>query len=401
MRDTDKTKQQLVAELARLRQRVAEMEASEAERRRTVEALRESEEKYRYLVEQANDGITIIQDTIVQYANPRLLEMWGGTLEEVIGTSFTNFIHPDELLRVVEYYRRRIAGESVVPIYETTLRRKNGERVQAELSAGVITYQGKPADLVIVRDITERKRAEQQVIQAERLATLGRLAAALAHEINNPLQIMQSHLDLLLDFPLAPGEDRQYLDIVRREIKRLSDVARRVLSFAHPRLAPCQPVAVVELVQQVLVLAGKELQRNGIEVTTDWQDVPRVLAEPDQVTQIFLNLVINAVESMPGNGQLHVAVYPEGDQVAISFTNSGSAIPREILPRIFEPFFTTKPGGNGLGLWISHSLVQQHGGSLTVENLENDQGVACIVKLPSALLLDATRENVSPCHRMT
>jgi PAS domain S-box-containing protein len=137
------------------------------ERKQAEEALRESEEKYRYLVERANDGITIIQDSIVQYANPRVAEMWGGSVEEVIGTRFTDYIDPDELPKVAELYRRRVAGESVAPTYETVARRRNGEKVYVELNAGVITYQGRPADLVIVRDITERKRAEEALRESE------------------------------------------------------------------------------------------------------------------------------------------------------------------------------------------------------------------------------------------
>ena len=154
------------------------------EKREAEEALRESEEKYRDLVERANDGICIIQDTIVKYANPRLAEMWGGTVEEVIDTPFTDYIYPDELPEVADRYKRRMAGEEVTPIYETILRRKDGSRVHAELNAGRIAYQGKPADLVLVRDITERKRAEEAMERrAIQLALLndigGKIAAVL------------------------------------------------------------------------------------------------------------------------------------------------------------------------------------------------------------------------------
>jgi PAS domain S-box-containing protein len=131
------------------------------ERKQAEEALRESEEKYRNVVERANDGITIIQDSLVQYANLRLAEMWGGGVEEIIGTRFTDYIDPDELSKLTGYYRRRMAGEKVTPIYETVLKSRSGGKVYAELNVGVITYQGEPADLVIVRDITERKQAEE------------------------------------------------------------------------------------------------------------------------------------------------------------------------------------------------------------------------------------------------
>jgi PAS domain S-box-containing protein len=129
--------------------------------RETQEALRESEEKFRTLVERANDGITIIRDTIVRYVNPCLAEMWGGTVDEIIGTPFVDYVHPDDRAKVVERYKRRMAGEDVIPIYEAVLRRKDGSKVYAELNTGITTYEGRPANLVIVRDITERKQAEE------------------------------------------------------------------------------------------------------------------------------------------------------------------------------------------------------------------------------------------------
>ncbi len=139
------------------------------ERKLAEESLRESEEKYRNVVERASDGIAIIQDSVVQYANPRLADIWGGRSEEVIGTRFTDYIAPEELATVAERYSRRMAGESAPTIYETVLRNRYGERVYAELNAGSITYQGRPADLVIIRDITERKRAEESLARERML----------------------------------------------------------------------------------------------------------------------------------------------------------------------------------------------------------------------------------------
>ena len=137
------------------------------DRRRAEEALKESEEKYRNLVERANDGITIIQDGTVQYANPALAKLWGGSFEEIIGRPFTDFIDCDEIPKVVERYQLRMANESVTPIYETILRRINGNKIFAELNAGLITFQEKPADLIIIRDITERKLAEKALQESE------------------------------------------------------------------------------------------------------------------------------------------------------------------------------------------------------------------------------------------
>jgi PAS domain S-box-containing protein len=151
------------------------------ERKRAEEALSESEEKYRNVVERANDGITIIQDSIIQYANPRVAEIWGGGVEEVIGTRFGDYIDPDELPKVAERYRRRMAGESITPIYETVARCSNGEKVYVEVNAGAIKYQGNPAELVIVRDITQRKQAEQALQRrAAQMALLNDVGSRIA-----------------------------------------------------------------------------------------------------------------------------------------------------------------------------------------------------------------------------
>lgn len=238
--------------------------------------------------------------------------------------------------------------------------------------------------LAIIRNITDRKQAERHAIQAERLTALGRLAATLAHEINNPLQAIQSNLDLVLDFPLGPDESEEHLGIIRYEIKRVRDIAQNVLNFANPKPAPRQEISVTQLVKRALLLANKRLEQHSIQVTTNFQTVPTVMAASDQLAQVFLNLVINASDALPNEGRLDVAIYADGQDVAISFTNTGPVIPPEILTTIFEPFFTTKPEGSGLGLWISHSIVQQHAGVLTVENLSDQAGVIFTVKLPAA-----------------
>ena len=134
------------------------------DRKRAEEELKENEEKYRNLVERANDGITIIQDGTVRYANPAIAEIWGGSIEKIVGRPFTDFIDPDEIPKVVERYQRRMANEFVTPmIYETILRRRDGTKIFAELNAGLITFQGTPADLVIIRDITDRKVVEERL----------------------------------------------------------------------------------------------------------------------------------------------------------------------------------------------------------------------------------------------
>jgi PAS domain S-box-containing protein len=211
-----------------------------SERIHTEKSLSESEEKYRTLVERTNDGIAIIQDGRVRFANPRLAGMWGGEHAEIVGTPLTDFIDPDELTQVTDRYKRRLAGEAVPAVYETVLRRKDGNKIYAELNAGVITYEGKPADFVIIRDITRRKQFEEQIYQrnadlvlinalnaaANRGASLAKLIDLLYKQMKERFNIIGAAVYLL-------SEDGQYLEMqkqflpeqVIRQIKKITGLS--------------------------------------------------------------------------------------------------------------------------------------------------------------------------------
>jgi PAS domain S-box-containing protein len=161
MQDAEKSKKQLMNELVKLREHIADFDALDAEHERTQEALGESEAKYRILVEQANDGILIVQDGMIKFANHRLAEANGRTVEELINTNFLDYVRPDEVPKVANRYHRRMAGEDVEKVYETVLLHKDGHEIPVEVNAGAITYQGKPAVFAFVRDHTERKQAEE------------------------------------------------------------------------------------------------------------------------------------------------------------------------------------------------------------------------------------------------
>jgi PAS domain S-box-containing protein len=166
VKDEEKTKQHRIRELTELCQLVAELEAVENERKRAEETLRESKEKYRNIVECANDGIAIVQDALIKYINPRSVEIAGYTVAEETGTPFADYIYPDEVPKVVDYYNRHIAGEKVRSTYETALRHRNDSRIEVERNTSIITYQGRHAAFAIIRDITERNRLEAQFHQA-------------------------------------------------------------------------------------------------------------------------------------------------------------------------------------------------------------------------------------------
>jgi PAS domain S-box-containing protein len=297
--------------------------------------------------------------------------------EEFLGKNVKEVMPPGPADLIMQHIDRALAS-GVMQVYEYQLSLPQGIQ---DFEARLVP-SGPNEVLAIVRNITARKQTEQQLIRAERLAALGHLTATLAHEISNPLQAIQSYVDLMLKHTLEEQEKAEALGAVHSQIGRLNDLTQRVLNFAHAKPSLREQVSATELVEQVLTLVKKRLELSNIQVTTDWREVPPILAAADQLTQIFLNLIINAIEAIDHNGQINIAIYPDGEKVAISFTNTGPTIPRKILSTIFEPFFSTKAEGSGLGLWVCHSLVQQHGGSLTVENLTDSQGVVFTVKLP-------------------
>ena len=267
--------------------------------------------------------------------------------------------------------------------FEVGLLRKGGMPYDASLTMASLTMDGEDVLLTVAVDITERKQMEQMLARAERLAAVGRFAAGLAHEINNPLQAICSNLELVMDFDLEPDERERYLHVVRQEIEDLVQITRRALSFARPVDDTRYPVKIASLVKRTLALVEGQLQRAHVQVTTDFPaELPPVFVMPDQVVQVLLNLTINAIEAMPDGGHLHVKACVDGDMLALALTNDGPPIPPEVVEHIFDPFFTTKPAGTGLGLSISYSIVQRHGGTISVENLSGDEGVTFSVTLP-------------------
>jgi two-component system NtrC family sensor kinase len=248
----------------------------------------------------------------------------------------------------------------------------------------------------MVEDITERKRALEAVIQSERLAVAGRLAGAMAHEINNPLQAIRSNLELVTEFELPPEEQQHYLEICNLELERLSEITQRVLGFVRPSRGEREVVPVGELVRRTLDLVNKQLEHSQVRTRVDVPDnLPPVDVAPGEMVQVLMNVIVNAVEAMGSapdgvpegatdGGEIHIAARSEGDNVVLTLENDGPPIPSQDLARVFEPFFSTKTQGSGMGLAISYQIVQQHGGTMHVENLRGGQGVRFTVVLPAS-----------------
>ncbi len=229
----------------------------------------------------------------------------------------------------------------------------------------------------------EVERSQNQLIQAEKMAAVGRLAASLAHEINNPLQAIQNSLHLALHPGLDEVKRREFLEMAQQEVARLVQIVRRMLDFYRPSSA-MQPLDVNRPVDDALAIAGKRLQQSRVEVVARLApNLVPVRGAPNQLTQVFLNIIINAVDAMPNGGTLWVgtAYHAERKQVVVAFRDSGPGIAPEMREHMFEPFHTSKSTGTGLGLAISYGIIERHGGAIEVESPPGG-GTTFIVRLP-------------------
>jgi signal transduction histidine kinase len=275
---------------------------------------------------------------------------------------------------------------------------RSEERLEMEVSATEIR-DGRGAVIAIVsvmQDIgrlreLERRRLEQVLFDSEKLAATGRLAASIAHEINNPLEAVQNALYLLQKEFGEDATKRQYLDIAARETQRMSRILRQMLGFYRQQEA-MGDVDLNALVEEAAGLVAKRLRERGVQVANQLDPgLPRIRASADQLKQVLLNLVLNAADSMPKGGTITVATMAGAgaetelfgrDAVQIQVRDTGEGIPDELLAQIFEPFFSTKPGkGTGLGLWVSQSIVQSHGGTMRVRSRVG-RGTTFMITLP-------------------
>jgi PAS domain S-box-containing protein len=336
-------------------------------------ALRQSEERYRSLVELSPDAILVYRGHQIEYLNPAAMQLFGvSAAEQLVGKSLFEIFHPDchELVRQRMDCLRK--GQPV-PLIEERIVRLDGEVREVAATAAPFADQNETAVQVILRDITEHKRAEQALLQSEKLAAVGRMAATVAHEVNNPLAAIMNALFLARTNRQLPEPVREYLAIVDEEVKRVAQVMQRALGFYREFTAPAR-VAVSELVGSALHLLQVEIKAKDVRVEQQCPSELAITCVVGEVRQVLCNLLANGLAAVGRGGLIKVRASRSRGRtgqpcVRITVADNGCGIDRAMRTRIFEPLVTTKnASGTGLGLWVSQQIVARHGGSLRLHS---------------------------------
>jgi len=349
---------------------LADQSALALENARLYQIVARSEREWAETFDAITDGISIHDAHFrIVRANRALAERLGVPPQALIGRP------------CYELFHRSDAPMGSCPHFQTL---QSGQPQTAEMELphlrGVFQVSTYPlldeqgnvkAAIHVLKDITEQKQTQAHLIQTEKMAALGRLSASLAHEINNPLQALRSGLSLLRGRPLSEEKRQRYLEIAHREVERLITTVEQILNFSRPSAEQRERADINALLKETLALAGKQLQHARVTVRRQLApELPLVEMVAGQIKQVFLNIILNALDAMPDGGELTVATGWDRDRRAvwIAFTDNGVGIPAEDIPHIFEPFFTRKPGGTGLGLTISYGIIERHGGRIEVES---------------------------------
>ena len=355
------------------------------EPKRAQDTLSRSEARYRNLVESASDAIVTLDAngrfTTVNHAAEIIS---GYRREELVGQWFAPMLSDDELPKALGHFQKALAGET--GLFETQFYRKDGEG--RTISVTYSTPQRDEEVLCLIRDVTDQKMLQEQLIQSEKMSAIGQLVSGVAHELNNPLAGISAFAQLLLAEKRFPPDQRTAAQTIYSEARRASRIVQNLLTFARQHKAEKVLTALNQVLDDTLELRAYELRVRGIDVRREYDEsLPDTMADAHQLQQVFLNLITNAEQAMEQkeghHHRLTVRTRRAGDSIRIEVEDTGAGIPANLIERIFNPFFTTKPtgSGTGLGLSISLGIVREHEGKIWAENSPNG-GARFVVEIP-------------------
>ena len=355
------------------------------ERKRAEEALRQSEERYRSLVYSARDAIfTLSPEGLITSLNPAFETITGWRCEEWIGRSFTSIIHPDDHPIALQNFKRMMQGE-MVPVHELRIKTKKETHVSGEFTITPQRLRDRVVGLIgIARDITERKKLEENLRQAQKMESLGTLAGGIAHDFNNILAIILGHASLHKRHESTPEKFSQSIEAIISATNRGAGLVRQLLTFARKADTLVEPIELNATIEDLLKLLHETFPKTVLIETDMAHDLPPINGDSTQINQVLINLCVNARDAMPAGGKLTISTglvsrstlrqrFPDAaahlyEQIDVSDTGFG--MDESTRTRIFEPFFTTKERGKGVGLGLAvvFGIISSHNGFIYVDS---------------------------------
>ncbi len=354
-------------------------EILQKERNEVVQTLHATEKEYQFLVNNVNEAIVVAQDSLYKYANPMALKLFNCTMDELTAKPFINFIHPDDRDMVKSRHKKRLKGEDVIKRYAYRIKPADGTTKWVEVSSVAIKWEGRPASLTLISDITERRIMEEEIFKADKLESIGILAGGIAHDFNNYLAALLGNTSLAKLYTDNPQKVQEKLESIERATLRAQDLSNQLFAFAKG----AKPVKKTVSLKQI-IMDNINFTLSGSNISCDYaiaKNLHLVEIDEAQFSQVLNNIVLNAVQAMPEGGTIGVTAenvitragseasilpLPAGNYIKISIEDQGIGIPQKHLQKIFDPFFTTKQKGSGLGLATSYTIMHNHGGHISV-----------------------------------
>jgi two-component system sporulation sensor kinase A len=340
------------------------------------ERLRRSEQLYQLISENSQDIIMYLKPSgAVRYVSPAVKRLLGYEPNEIKGKVIHDFLHPDERGHILQ-----LKVEEDTEVFTARVLHKEGHYVWLETSIKIIRDVDGKIDkiLAIGRDITERMTAKELMIKSEKLTLAGQLAAGIAHEIRNPLTAIKGFLQLMEQ---GYNLQKDYFTIMGSELTRIEFILNEMLLLAKPSKLKFDKKEINSILSQVVTLLETEAILKNVEVGTSFSNDMYINCDENQLKQIFINFVKNAIEAMPNGGKILIGTKQEKDHVCISIIDEGCGISKDKLEQIGQPFFTTKEKGTGLGLAVSFNIIENHSGHISIDS-EEGKGTTVTVMLP-------------------
>ena len=390
------------------------------ELRRTEEALRQQQERYRLLVESANEGIVVAQGDHIKFFNSRFLEITGCSAPELINSPFIETVHPDDRDMILDRYQHRLKGDNVPTGYDFRILDKRGKVKWVFASSVIIEWDGSPATLNFFTDVTgrkqgeeERERLEAQLRQAQKMQAVGTLAGGVAHEFNNLLAAIMGYAELASDAAKEGECNPKDLEQIIKAAQRGRDLVLQILTFSRRQRRDLKPLNLNYEVDYVLEMLERTLPRTVLLEAELAPDLELVNADGNNLSQVLVNLATNAAHAMPDGGRIifrteNISLDKKpclccgeplsGPWVRLTVADDGQGMDQETLAQCFDPFFSTKEVGKGTGLGLSvvHGIVRSHDGHITCHSVVG-MGTTIEILLPALARHDASQvgENVA------